>query len=45
MASTPPASLMPSTPQPACDDEQQAFDAATAIFEGREALEAFGFTP
>ena len=27
------------------DDEQQALDAATAILEGPEALEAFGFTP
>ena len=27
------------------DDEQQALDAATAILEGPEALEAFGFAP
>lgn len=27
------------------DDERQALDAATAILEGPEALEAFGFTP
>ena len=27
------------------DDEQQALYAATAILEGPEALEAFGFTP
>ena len=29
----------------AADDEQQALDAATAILEGPESLEIFGFTP
>ena len=29
----------------ALDDEQQALDAATAILEGPEALEVFGFSP
>ncbi len=29
----------------AYDDEQQALDAATAILEGPEGLEVFGFTP